>query len=307
MDSKKLLNYINDINNSEKNYKLALEYEKIGQTASATSFFLRAAELTKNELLAYECMIKIGLCLEMQKNRINSVKSAYHNAISIMPNRPEAYFFMSKILEFEGMQFDACTFAQIGLETYKNNNIQELYLCGYPGKYGLVFQKAVNSWWRGNCMESRKLFQTLIDEYWNEMDDYYKSMVEKNVINLGSGPQHIIFKNYDSSKHNLLRYKFKDSQTIQNNYSQVYQDMFVLSMLKGKRNGSFVEIGGADPYLGNNTCLLEKMFDWKGVSVEYDKKYIDSYKKERPNTKIFHKDALDIDYKDFLNKNFNYP
>lgn len=303
MDNKSLLNYINDINNSEKNYKLALEYEKLGQTGSAISFFLRAAELTKNDLLAYECMIKIGLCFEKQGNRTNTVKSAYHNAITIMPSRPEAYFYLSKILEFEGMQFDAYTFSKIGLETYKNN-IEELYLCGYPGKYGLLFQKAVNSWWRGNCMESRKILQILIDEHWDEMDDYYKSMVEKNVTTLGAGPADYVFKMYDPSKYNLLRYKFKDSEKIQNNHSQVYQDMFVLSMLKGKRNGSFLEIGGGDPYFGNNTCLLEKMFDWKGVSFEYNEYHIEHYRKERPNTNLFHKDALDIDYKDFLSKNF---
>jgi len=211
--------------------------------------------------------------------------------------------FLSNFLEYEGNKFDSYTFANIGLELYEKYDIEDTNICDYPGKYGLIFQKAVTAWWRGNCMESRKIFQTLIDNHWDEMSEYHKTMVEKNVVSLGSGPPDLIFKKYDKSKHNKLRYKFKGSENIENNYSQIYQDLFILSMLNGKRNGSYLEIGGAEPYFGNNTCLLEKEFDWKGVSIEYDKKFIDRYTKERPNTNILNTDALMATSSDEI---FNY-
>ena len=305
MIEKLLIEYINNTNSHEANYNLGVEYQNIGQTAAAISFLLRAAELSENKLLSYECMIRIAKCFEKQKNRNNTVKSSYHNAITILPNRPEAYFFLSNFLEYEGNKFDSYTFANIGLELYEKYDIEDTNICDYPGKYGLIFQKAVTAWWRGNCMESRKIFQTLIDNHWDEMSEYHKTMVEKNVVSLGSGPPDLIFKKYDKSKHNKLRYKFKGSENIENNYSQIYQDLFILSMLNGKRNGSYLEIGGAEPYFGNNTCLLEKEFDWKGVSIEYDKKFIDRYTKERPNTNILNTDALKLDYNELLKNNFD--
>ena len=43
------------------------------------------------------------------------------------------------------------------------------------------------------------------------------------------------------------------------------QDIFVLSMLNGKKNGIYVEIGADKPKVINNSYLLESVFDWSGV------------------------------------------
>ena len=40
--------------------------------------------------------------------------------------------------------------------------------------------------------------------------------------------------------------KEKYEENIERNWSQVYQDIFVLSLLDGKRNGTYLEIGGDD-------------------------------------------------------------
>ena len=53
-----------------------------------------------------------------------------------------------------------------------------------------------------------------------------------------------------------LRYKFNGAETIKNNYSQAFQDMFVLSILDGKKNGTYVEIGGDHGVIISNTYLL---------------------------------------------------
>jgi hypothetical protein len=79
--------------------------------------------------------------------------------------------------------------------------------------------------------------------------------------------------------------------------------MFILSMLNGKRNGTFLEIGGAEPFKGNNTALLEKNFDWTGVSIEYDQKFVENYRKNR-SAKLIHDDALILNYEKLLSENF---
>jgi hypothetical protein len=50
--------------------------------------------------------------------------------------------------------------------------------------------------------------------------------------------------------------------------SQAGQDLFVVAMLQGKKNGTFLEIGGSHPVIGNNTWLLERFFNFTGNSIE---------------------------------------
>ena len=67
-------------------------------------------------------------------------------------------------------------------------------------------------------------------------------------------------------KGNELRYKFKGLELVSHqNFSQCYQDMFVLCMLDGMPEGTFVEIGAGHPVISNNTALLESRFAWDGI------------------------------------------
>lgn len=102
-----------------------------------------------------------------------------------------------------------------------------------------------------------------------------------------------------------LRYKFNGAETIKNNYSQAFQDMFVLSILDGKKNGTYVEIGGDHGVIISNTYLLETEFDWKGVSFEIDQSKVEGYNSIRDN-KCICADAIQFDYKKFFKEN-NYP
>ena len=262
-----IVDYVIDSENSIKNYNVALEYERIGQTAAAISFFLRAAEITEDSELAYECLIRIGHCFDRQKNRNYTVKAMYKSAIILLPNRPEAYYFLSKILESEKDYFESYVHSNIGLEVSKDHTDFEKIL-GYQGAWCLMFQKALAAWWCGRGMESRSIFQLLLNQHWHELDQSHKDAVERNITSLGSGPKEYAHRIYNKELHSKLRYKFSGSDNIQRNFSQVYQDMFILSMLDGKRNGTFLEIGAADPLLGNNTYLLEKDFDWKLIELE---------------------------------------
>ena len=72
--------------------------------------------------------------------------------------------------------------------------------------------------------------------------------------------------------------------------------MFVLSVLGGKRNGTFVEIGSGHPTLFNNTKLLEEEFGWKGVSVDNSERFAHIFSRERNTTMIF-ADAATSNYR----------
>jgi hypothetical protein len=87
------------------------------------------------------------------------------------------------------------------------------------------------------------------------------------------------------------------------NYNgQVQQDRFILSILKQKRNGFFVEIGSHEPIYINNTYKLEKEFDWKGIMIEFDQRFLPLYKEHRPNSIHVINDATQIDYRDVFLK-----
>ena len=70
---------------------------------------------------------------------------------------------------------------------------------------------------------------------------------------------------YSIKDHYRLRHNFSGSEKIKTNWSQSMQDIFVLSMLDGKRNGVYVEIGADKPKIINNSYLLEKKFGRRGV------------------------------------------
>jgi len=195
------------------------------------------------------------------------------------------------------------TYASIGLNCY-DKEIEPINIPEYAGKYLLIYQKAISSWWWGKGKESRELFYSLVDDYWNELDEKHKKLVEKNISYLGLTEKSQSQCLYTKEKYSSLRYKFKNSETIEKNYSQVYQDIFVLSMLDGKTNGSFLEIGASKPFERNNTALLESNFNWHGISIEIDTEVSNEYKKERPNIIHINENALNVNYEDILNQNF---
>ena len=102
-----------------------------------------------------------------------------------------------------------------------------------------------------------------------------------------------------------LRHQFVGSEDIENNYSQAFQDMFVLSMLDGKKNGTYVEIGGDHPVVINNSYLLETQFGWRGVSFEIIQTAVNFYNSLRKNSCLC-ENATTVDYRKIFEDN-NFP
>lgn len=63
--------------------------------------------------------------------------------------------------------------------------------------------------------------------------------------------------------------------------AQLAQDIFVLSECGLKRDGFFVEFGGADGISLSNTYLLEKEFGWRGIVAEPARCWHDAIRKNR--------------------------
>ena len=178
-----LIKFANNPEDEYNNIDLAFYYDSIGQTASAVSFYLRAAERTKSKMSQYECMLRAGLCFSKQGCRSKTVEGLFQHALTIMPHRPEGYYLLSRFYEKEGNHQDGYLIASIGQGVADLSPKEKLNLRGeYPGEYGILFQKAVSAWWVGLCKESMDIFEDLLENY--DLDPPHLQAVKNNIENL---------------------------------------------------------------------------------------------------------------------------
>ena len=150
--------------NPEKNFNIALAYEELNQTASAVSFYLRAAEYgyESHPTIVYTSLIKMSQCFLRQEDRAATVHNNISQALTYLPERPEAYFFLSQWFESQGHWQDAYSIACLGLHITQGKTFPRLPApTGYHGSYFLKFQKAVNAWRIGRRDETQKIFAHL--------------------------------------------------------------------------------------------------------------------------------------------------
>ena len=152
----------------EINFNLATAYEEQLQYASAAGFYLRAAEYgyKTHPLITYTSLLKMAMCWGAQGDRNKTVYNNIMQAIAYLPNRPEAYFLLSRIKERNREYQECFTYAELGLLFATNAYNQPLpgYV-EYNGTYCLLFEKAVAGWWIGRKSESKTLFQHLLDDH----------------------------------------------------------------------------------------------------------------------------------------------
>ena len=291
-----------DTENPDINFDLAYYYHSIGQTASAFSHYLRCAERTKNNNLAYECFLRGYFCYESQGDREFTGKHLLKQAIALLPKRPEAYYLLSKFYSDRKEWYDCYLLSSIALEVCNFESEPLKTYIGYNNKYSLLYEKAISAWWWEKVDESKQLLNTILEDNINIFDENTINHIHQMIVNIEKQQQiHTPYSKTDFSK---FKFKFPQLETINNNYSQCYQDMFILAMTNGKTNGTYLEIGAGDPYAGSNTALLEKQFNWKGISIELDNNKVDYFKQERNNS-IICSDATKVNYVNLLD-NLNY-
>ena len=190
-----LIDFCLDTENPETNYRLAQWYEKQNHTASAHVYYFRTAERTDNKNLAYTSLLRSSICYKSQGKRDATEKLLIHAALSYLQERPEAYYFLSLFYQRKE-EWDQCyLYADFGLKCYENE-INPIDLPEYKGKYALIYQKALASWWWGKGEESKKLFQLLKDEHWDVMNDEYRNLVDEKLFTFHQVPKTEKEKNY---------------------------------------------------------------------------------------------------------------
>lgn len=147
------------------NFKVGEEYQKINQTASAISFYLRAAEYgyDKDRNTTYNSLLKASICFESQGHRRINAGTLIMQAIAYDPTRPEGYFLLSRGYERAKSWMESHTYSEIGLLiANRDGRDTPNFSLDYPGKYGLEFQKAISVWWLGREKESIDIFEDLL-------------------------------------------------------------------------------------------------------------------------------------------------
>lgn len=169
--------------NPELNFKVAIKYQETNQTASAASFYLRTAEYgyDKTPVLVYASLCKLAHCFEDQKDRMWMVSNCLLQAVQYLPYRPEAYYLLSRFYEKAQQWQESYTWAELGLS---KEELSPLPVdIGYPGSFGLEFQKALAAYWVGRPEESR---QMLIRLSQSDIPAEYQKAIEENLGRLSA-------------------------------------------------------------------------------------------------------------------------
>lgn len=175
--------YIQNTEDANTNFNLGQEYESIGQTGAAISFYLRTAERAKTDLQQYEALLRMALCFEKQQTRDDTEKVLLQKAINLLVDRPEAYFLLSRLHERKKEWHDSYTVACLGLKVANFDLVPLFTDVQYPGKYGLLFEKGVSSWWVGLTEESKEIMYDLKANY--SMDTIHSDAVDRNLATCG--------------------------------------------------------------------------------------------------------------------------
>ena len=169
--------------NPRLNFDTAVEYERLNQTASAVSFYLRTAEYGKqpaDKELIYTSLLKMAHCFNDQKDRVYTVTNCLLQAIEVWPERPEGWFLLSQYHERASAWQETYTFAKVGLS--KTTFFEPLPAdVGYYGEYCLLFEQAVSAYWIGRKEESIRLFDYLASR---ELAPEYVHAVQENIRRL---------------------------------------------------------------------------------------------------------------------------
>mgnify|MGYP003648753289 CR=1 FL=1 len=178
-----LYEYSLDTENPERNFNIGLWYEREGHTAPALSYFLRCAERAEDDNFAYEALIRGSYCYAKQGTRDGSSKSMLQQALVLLPKRPEAYFLLSRFCEKREWWQDCYIYADQALN-FCDFDYPKLHTdVEYPGKFGLLFEKSIASWFWGKSEQSRSILYEILENYSLSESEY--NLVINNIEKMG--------------------------------------------------------------------------------------------------------------------------
>jgi len=255
----------NDPFNPTLSLQIAIEYENIGQTASAVSFYLRTAEYGyySHPEHVYASLLKSAHCFSSQKNRENTVVNLYLKAIAYIPSRPEAWFLLARWYERNQKWQESYTAAEVGLSFGKLKSGPLPVWVDYPGEYGLRFEKAVSGWWVGRKDEAINIFKELLKE---DINQVYRSAIHNNLNTVDDTPSYV----------NPL-------ETVVSNYRKYF----------GTKATNIIDVGTRDGDDAN--YLYKELYGQKVVAIDASPVCINIVKGRYPWMDIRHTAVSDTD------------
>ena len=280
---------------SNVNVDLADWYYDNGDVAAAVTFYLRVCEREETDKeLIYSCLLRVYECYKSTYDRAETCAVVLDHAISMLPDRPEAYYLQSRHYESLKDWVTMYMFTTLGFRTESPAKPLRHFF-GYIPDISMKFQRMIASYGTYRLDEGRQILQDFKDNDFERLPAEYKVLVYNNIRNFMACGESMIM-DYSWPDYDLYRFKFPGLENVHNNFSQLYQDLFVLSCLNGKKKGIFLEIGASDPHINSNTALLEYNFDWSGWSIEINESHECRFNDLRPKSKFIGKDAREVDY-----------
>jgi hypothetical protein len=297
-------------------FQIGEDYFNEGHLASAMGFYLRAADYAEDDVMRYNGRYMAVKCIANLGRRDTFEEGMWWKVINSDKERPEGWVALARYYSCRSNDRLAYEVSKLGIENSSDKSFHITRNAGFSHKAELICNIIDKGHFLGYTEERKEL---LLKEVKNLND--YPTFWKDKIFNEAMNWCHYLSDNYDHSftyrpidppypkyigdkDHLRLRRSFKDAHTIKTNYSQAFQDMFVLSVFDGKRNGSYLEIGAAGPFKGSNTALLEE-WGWDGLSLEISTNEVQKWEGKR-NNKIIQADALTFDYASNLQKHYDY-
>lgn len=267
--------YSLDSENPDLNFEVASWYDTQGHTAPALSYYLRCAERAEDNNLAYESLIKGSSCYERQGTRDGSAKSMLEQALCLMPTRPEAYYLLARFAEHRQWWQDCYIYANQALMYADFDSVPLRTDVDYPGKYGILFQKALSGWWWGKAEEARNLMLDIKKNY--EVSEKHLKIIDENLVEMGiDSSKHLEKKSEDFNFHSSFDWgnlSYEDMITIDREiiHEKVYR------FWRDVKEGDIVVDVGAS--VGPFTCSIAANNPEKVYCLEPSKNLIETLKK----------------------------
>lgn len=277
MDSLKaeLHTFIDDPMDPVNNYNMGVKYFSGRQYAAAFSHFMRASERSDDLRFAARSLLYASKSMGWQQGRDSKELDLIAHALSFGYKYPEVHCIKAMYHSWRKDWTQCYATCCMALELIDTYEIDEPFL-DYVGKETILNQKALAEYNRARYNDSRAT---------------YNSILEMNISDC--------LRNHIQNKLKEFPEPYSKPITWDYNHSQIFQDVFVETVMNKKKNGTYLEIGAGDYKTGNNTLMLEEKYGWKGVSLDFNKDLVYKFNMNRVN-KCICADATKVDYTEIL-------
>ena len=277
MDSVKaeLHTFVDDPMDPTNNYNMGVKYYSAEQYAAAFSHFMRASERSDDTRFAARSLLYASKSMGLQGGRDAKELDLIYHALSIGYKYPEVHCIKAMYHSWRKdwtQCYAACCMALELIDTYE---VDEPFL-DYSGKEIILNQKAMAEYNRARYNDSRATYNSILEM---DISDCLRRQIQ--------------------NKMKKFPEPYSEPITWDYNHSQIFQDVFVETVMNKKDNGTYLEIGSGNYKFGNNTLMLEEKYGWKGISLEWNKDLVYKFNMNRVN-KCICGDATKVDYTEIL-------